>query len=86
MDVEARADVVEVAVESARLVQRGGEGRTAVGPGAGDTPSDAVTSISSRDPRPNRRRRRTSRVARITASPPRSRRTWARASLIVPAR
>ena len=48
--------------------------------------SDAVTSISSRVPRPNSRRRRTSRVPRMTASPPRSRRTCARASFIVPAR
>ena len=48
--------------------------------------SVAVTSTSARGPRPKSRRRRTSRADRITASPPRSRRTRVRASFIVLAR
>ena len=46
----------------------------------------AVTTTTARDPRPNSRRRRTSRAERITASPPKSRRTRVIASFIVLAR
>ena len=46
----------------------------------------AVTTTTARDPRPKSLRRRTSRAERITASPPKSRRTRVIASFIVLAR